>query len=253
MPRLVGAARLHRRDDMYQAGVFATSFQHLRHDGFLADVALGDVLDRDPRLRCQRCRPLAHAVAQRRGKLRVIEDANPDRVEKLRHSRGVAHRGKRPGHYHTVVTGQHAGDPIVIALGERPRHLALDSFGTGGRCYPLFGSGSAGLGHHRRPAIKRCRSASEKGANEFGAHDRAPGTHAVNLRTKKSILASAALAGLDFGVHAAGYCETRAFKSICTSAYLSSQTSSMRHPLTMLLTITVSPCTRGCQYVAPRP
>src|SRR4029077_12072883 len=27
-----------------------------------------------------------------------------------------------------------------------PRHLALDSFGTGGRCYPLFGSGSAGLG-----------------------------------------------------------------------------------------------------------
>src|SRR5258708_7697465 len=82
-----------------------------------------------------------------------------------------------------------------------------------------------------RPAIKRCRSASEKGANEFGAHDRAPGTHAVNLRTKKSILASAALAGLDFGVHAAGYCETRAFKSICTSAYLSSQTSSMRHPV----------------------
>ena len=131
---------------MHQAGVFATSFQHLRHDRFLADVALGDVLDRDPRLRCQRCRPLAHAVAQRRGKLRVIEDANPDRVEKLRHSRGVAHRGKRPGHHHPVVTGQHAGDPIVIALRERPRHLALDSFGTGGRCYPLFGSGSAGLG-----------------------------------------------------------------------------------------------------------
>src|SRR6266481_2350183 len=146
MPRLVGAARLHRRDDMHQAGVFTTSFQHLRHDRFLADVALGDVLDRDPRLRCQRCRPLAHAVAQRRGKLRVIEDANPDRVEKLRHSRGVAHRGKRPGHHHPVVTRQHAGDPIVIALAERPRHLALDSFGTGGRCYPLFGSGSAGLG-----------------------------------------------------------------------------------------------------------
>src|SRR5438105_13923016 len=90
--------------------------------------------------------PLAHAVAQCRGKLRVIEDANPDRVEKLRHSRGVAHRGKRPGHHHPVVTGQHAGNPIVIALRERPRHLALDSFGTGERCYPLFGSGSAGLG-----------------------------------------------------------------------------------------------------------
>jgi len=43
---------------------FATTFQHLGHDRFLADVALGDVLDRDPRLRCQRCRPLAHTVAQ---------------------------------------------------------------------------------------------------------------------------------------------------------------------------------------------
>src|ERR1700730_13196886 len=35
---------------------------------------------------------------------------------------------------------------IVIAPRERSRHLALDSFGTGGPCYPLFGSGSAGLG-----------------------------------------------------------------------------------------------------------
>src|SRR5205807_10117534 len=84
-------------------------------------------------------------VADRRGELRVIEDANPDRVEEPRHSRGVAHRGRRPGHHHPVVTGQHAGDPTVITLRERPRPLALDSFATGGRCYPLFGSGSAGL------------------------------------------------------------------------------------------------------------
>src|SRR6202035_2383524 len=34
VPRLVSAARLHRRDDVHQAGVFATSFQHLRHDRF---------------------------------------------------------------------------------------------------------------------------------------------------------------------------------------------------------------------------
>src|SRR6202040_431380 len=45
---------------------------------------------------------------------------------------------------------------------------------------------------------------------------------------------------------------TRNFRSICTSAYLSSQTSSMRQPLKMLLTITVSPFTRGCQHVAAR-
>jgi len=116
---------------MHQAGVFATSFQHLRHDRFLADVALGDVLDRDPACAASdaaRSRTRSRSVEANCG---IIEDANPDRVEKLRHSRGVAHRGKRPGHHHPVVTGQHAGDPIVIALRERPRHLALDSFGTG--------------------------------------------------------------------------------------------------------------------------
>jgi protocatechuate 3,4-dioxygenase, beta subunit len=37
----------------------------------------------------------------------------------------------RPAHIHFQVTG---------------RQDRLDSFGTGGRCYPLFGSGSAGLG-----------------------------------------------------------------------------------------------------------
>jgi hypothetical protein len=34
--------------------------------------------------------------------------------------------------------------------------------------------------------------------------------------------------------------------------YLSSQTSSMRQPLKMLLTISVNPLTQGCQQVAPR-
>jgi len=36
------------------------------------------------------------------------------------------------------------------------------------------------------------------------------------------------------------------------SCYLSSQTSSMRAPLEMLLTMIVSPFTRGCQQVARR-
>ena len=126
-------------------------------------------------------------------------------------------------------------------------------FFTGGRARCSCWTARIALGHDRGPAIKRCRSASAKGANEFRTHDGAPGTHAVNLRMKKSILASAALAGLDFGVHAAGYCEHAEFPVHCNSAYLSSQTSSMRQPLTMLLTITVSPFTRGCQHVAPRP
>jgi hypothetical protein len=35
--------------------------------------------------------------------------------------------------------------------------------------------------------------------------------------------------------------------------YLSSQTSSIRQPLSMPLVIVVSPLTYGCQQVAPRP
>jgi len=45
VPGLVGVAGLHRRDDMHQAGVVAAHRKHLGYDVFLADVALGDVLD----------------------------------------------------------------------------------------------------------------------------------------------------------------------------------------------------------------
>jgi hypothetical protein len=40
--------------------------------------------------------------------------------------------------------------------------------------------------------------------------------------------------------------------AIAVRFYLSSQTSSMRQPLKMLLTIMVNPLTRGCQQVAAR-
>jgi hypothetical protein len=58
---------------MHQAGMLAARFKNLGDDRFLADVALGDVLDGEAGLRRQRRRPLAHPVAQRRGKLRVVE------------------------------------------------------------------------------------------------------------------------------------------------------------------------------------
>ena len=50
---------------MHQAGVLAALLKHLRHHRFLADMPLADVLDGDPRFRGQRCRPLAHTIAQR--------------------------------------------------------------------------------------------------------------------------------------------------------------------------------------------
>ena len=115
---------------MYQARMIATRLKHLGDDRFLADVALGDMLDGDPRLRGQPSRSLPHPVAQRRGKLRVVEDAHLTRIEKLRHPGGVAHRRKRSCDHHPVVTRQNTGNPVVVAVQKRARHRSIDGFGV---------------------------------------------------------------------------------------------------------------------------
>jgi hypothetical protein len=53
VPGLVGITRLHCRDlhcrdDLHQTGMMPTRRQDLGDDGLLADMALGDVLDRYP-------------------------------------------------------------------------------------------------------------------------------------------------------------------------------------------------------------
>ena len=48
VPRLVGVAGFHGRDDMHQARVVTALFQQLGDDAFLADMALRDVFDRCP-------------------------------------------------------------------------------------------------------------------------------------------------------------------------------------------------------------
>ena len=56
--------------------MIAALLQHPRDNRFLANVALGDVLDCHPRLGGQRCRALSHTVSQRHRELRVVEDAD---------------------------------------------------------------------------------------------------------------------------------------------------------------------------------
>ena len=58
MPGLIAVTGFHRRYHMHQAGMLAALFQHLGDDLLLADVTLGDMLDRDPRLRRHGRRPL---------------------------------------------------------------------------------------------------------------------------------------------------------------------------------------------------
>jgi hypothetical protein len=135
---------------MHKAGMIATLFQHLGIDGFVADVVLGDMLDRDPGFSGPRCRRLAHPVAQYHGKFRVVENTDLVGVEEPRHPLGVADGGKRPGHHNPVVTAQDPGYPVSVALfHKRACRGTLNYHGVGCRCYILFGSGSSGLGTWR--------------------------------------------------------------------------------------------------------
>jgi len=124
VPRLVGVAGFHRRNDMDQAGMVAALFQHFRDHRFLADMTLGDVLDRDRGFLRQRRRALPHAIAQRRGKLRVIENPNLVGVKKPRHPLRVARPRKRSRHHHPVITGQNTRNPLLVALRQRRHHTA---------------------------------------------------------------------------------------------------------------------------------
>ena len=65
VPGLVGIAGFHGRDGLHQTGAIATPLQHARDNIFLADMRLGDALDGNARVSGQRCRTVAHAVAQR--------------------------------------------------------------------------------------------------------------------------------------------------------------------------------------------
>jgi hypothetical protein len=121
VPRLVGVAALHRGNDMEKPArrmpqFLRATFQHLGDHLFLADMLLGDELDRNPGLQRQRLGVFPHTITQRRGKLRIIENANLVGVEKLRHPGREAHPRERPGHHHPIIAGQHPGNPIVIPL-----------------------------------------------------------------------------------------------------------------------------------------
>ena len=128
-PGLVARAGLHRRDHMHQPRRVAAHGQHARHQVFLADVALVDVLDLHASGLADLLRTLADALAQRLGKARVVEDADAARVQKARHPARVARAGQRARHDDAVVARQHAVKVRRVPIsqcrrshGRSPRH-----------------------------------------------------------------------------------------------------------------------------------
>ena len=116
VPGLVGVAGFHRRDDMHQAGMVAAHRKHLGDDVFLADVALGDVLDGHASGTGQLGGAFAHPITKRFGKSRIIKDLDLPRRKKPRHSPRIAGPRQRAGDDNPVVAGEYPGEALAVTL-----------------------------------------------------------------------------------------------------------------------------------------
>lgn len=118
VPGLVARAAFHRGGDMYQARRVTARTKHPRHQFFLADVALNDVLDLNAGGRAHLLCPLPDTIPQRLGKLRVVEDADAVLIQKTRQAARVARTGKRACDDDPVETRQYAVQIRRISLGQ---------------------------------------------------------------------------------------------------------------------------------------
>ncbi len=91
VPRLVGRARLHGREDADQPRMISALCQDLLHPVLLTHIPLAQELDRDPVFSRQMFRILAQFIPERLGEFRVIEDSDlasrTDTRSSLRRSR----------------------------------------------------------------------------------------------------------------------------------------------------------------------
>ena len=116
VPGFIAVAGFHRRDDMHQARMVATPCEYLGDDVLLADVALGDVFDRDACSAGQLGSAGADAIPERFGKPRIVEDADALCPEKRRHTLCVADPRQCAGDNDPVITREHAGKALAIAV-----------------------------------------------------------------------------------------------------------------------------------------
>jgi hypothetical protein len=116
VPGLIAVAGFHCRDDMHQAGMVAAAGEHLGDDVLLADVALGNVLDGHAGGTGQVGGALAHTITERFGKPRIVEDRYLPGREKCRHSPRIAGPRQCASDDDPVVTGEHPGEALAVAL-----------------------------------------------------------------------------------------------------------------------------------------
>ena len=81
---------------MHQAGTVATDDKHPGDDVLLADVVLGNVFDGNASGTRQLGGTLAHPIAKRFGKSRIVEDPDLPRRKKPHHPLRIARLGSVP-------------------------------------------------------------------------------------------------------------------------------------------------------------
>jgi len=118
VPRLERRTRLHRREDVHQAGMVPAGGEQLLDPVLLAEGLAPDELDREP-VRCrQPLRVGAELLAKRLGESRVVEQADLPRPQKARHRVRMAEIGERPGEHHPVEAGEDSADLAGVSVRE---------------------------------------------------------------------------------------------------------------------------------------
>src|ERR1700746_2708932 len=86
---------------------------------FLADVVLGNVFDGNASGTRQLGGTLAHSIAQRFGKSRIVEDPDLPRRKKSRHSLRVTGSRQCAGDDDPVIAGEHPREALAVTLRQR--------------------------------------------------------------------------------------------------------------------------------------
>jgi len=108
MPRTIRSTAFHRAKDMHQAWLFAALVQDFLNPGFLAKILIAHKFDLYSVGLRQRFGILSNPLAQRLGKLGIVEDANALLIQIMRHALGVTEGLQTAREHNAVIATQHA-------------------------------------------------------------------------------------------------------------------------------------------------
>src|SRR6201988_3137481 len=101
---------------MHQAGRDATDDKDPGDEGFPGNVVFGNVFEGNAIGTRQLGGALAHSIAKRFGKSRIVKDPDLPRRKKSRHSLRVTGSRQRAGDDDPVIAGEHPGEALAVTL-----------------------------------------------------------------------------------------------------------------------------------------